>query len=100
MQALLESESALRQFAEVVGTVSATKQAHAIASECQAAESFHLEEESLPLPSRRQDVLYILIGRLQNRTRARVSAPPTLQVLVTFYYDILKTSRKIARPVQ
>lgn len=48
MQALLESKSVLRQFAGVVETVSATKEAHTIASECQAAESFHLEEESLP----------------------------------------------------
>ena len=49
-----------------------------------------MEEESLPLPPRRQDVLYILIGRLQNITGAGVSAPLTLQVLVTFYYDILR----------
>ena len=38
-----------------------------------------------PPPPRRQDVLYILIGRLQNRTHSGVSAPPTFQGLLTFY---------------
>lgn len=53
------NESVLRQFAEVVGTVSATKEACAIASECQAAESFHLEEESFPLPLQGDKMFYI-----------------------------------------
>ena len=81
MQALPENEAVLRQFAEVVdcqGQVSASKEACAIASECQAAEPFLLEEES---PSKEIRCFIFWLGDYRAEHMLGAQLPPPSRCL-------------------